>query len=363
MIAISKNKDNKQVINRCNFNDIIDMVNDPSENFTKDTAPYIHSCDFIEDYAKGDISGIEEYSNIKGFDVIILDYDKGAITFESVVKLLKSMNLSFAAHTSLSHTEKHHKFHVIIKLTRNMSVQEWKYYTDAMKIYDVFAPNHLDLACFAAGRGFCIAVKTDNYKSFVNEGVSFDINLLEPFVRKAASKYKHSLIVNDLLKEQQKDKFNDAYRKKVIDSIIQEAFSANVNWFKEGVNSGAFGVPGNGTDTWFYTKICRLKDIGVTESEANTLLSRLPDMSGKKKTSWFIKVSTVYSGKLTKKSKQYTKPPTQTTTNSKFKQFLKPEPAKEIKPEPDNFYQPDRIKDFMAKHPRRKVITFREVDQ
>jgi len=359
MIALTRCFDDKTIIKRVTFDDIADMCNQPFEG-DKSTSPYIFPCDFVNEYA----SGGDNYENIKHFELIILDYDNKGGLFDNVVAILKDCNITFVAHTSYSHAPNAcEKFHIIIKLKNQVSTDDWNRFKPAILKYTPFSPTKLDSTCNYTGRGFIVPVKTEHYRFVKNIGNSFDAEAeFEPILRKIGSTFQCKKMIQTFSNISSSK--TDAYKEKVIASIRKEINESNVIWSKDGVNSGKLKDNSGkliGTNTWMFLIAGRMKfaDIDMT-SAMSFIISH--DLSSLKKKEWERAVTQIYSGKpigTSKTPKQYISKPTKSKLNNIIKKTEQIS-EKETKPEPDHFYQPDKIKDFIAKHPRRKIITFRE---
>lgn len=101
---------------------------------------------------------------------LILDYDSINYTINDAINDFKQYE--FYLHTSNSHTPEHHKFRIILPLSKNMS---WKEYSNAIvKKALIRRFNNIDPSTFNNNRLFCLPNFTKDYYHYSKKGELFD---------------------------------------------------------------------------------------------------------------------------------------------------------------------------------------------
>lgn len=326
MLALSICRNNKRIIERVSFEDICDMCENPLKDKDKHSAPFIHNCDYSNNYA----SGGNNYEYITTFDCVVLDYDKGGISYESVKNLLKSYNYRFAIHTSYSNTNEIERFHVFIPFEKPLTIEEYNRYYPGLLKFPAFSTRHIDPSTFSRGRGFCCPIYTQNYKYFVNQGNPITIDELELHLGKISQSFCNP--IQNIPTSGVSGTKPEAYYKKIAQSLITEAQNSGVDWSREGVNMNKLTDLNRkpcGTDGFLFKCAVTLHnhqdyfDVGFAY---NFVFQFSSNISSIKQLEWKHKVETVYFGKSTisRQIQKYT-PPTKINT------FVKTEVIKPIK--------------------------------
>lgn len=331
---------NRDVYREFTFDEFIGFVNNPlDESYDKDTKPppAISFSNFNL------LKPIKD--NVVSYSALVLDYDNknSNCRFDDIVSMFIDKNINHVAYTTMSHTKIVNKFRVVLPMDNNITKTDWEYLSQNIpnlkKSVFLSIPlfKNIDETSFDTARFFYIPVMRNDYKfSIFKSGRNFnDSDWYE--TNKKLQAYRTQC--NGFLKTQPKIEKNfDG----VINYIIRE--SLKFNWSR--IDSGL----SQGTNSWMFKMTSFLNNAGVPESTALSLISKMTD--NKKATSqWNHAVLSAY------KSKNINVQPYRVIKTKQ--QIIKTSVSKFIKPEPDNFYQPDKIKDYITNHQRIKVITFR----